>query len=86
MDALNIVIDAVTPAEDAGNGALASEAETDELFKRLVSVGGGDDSQKRFLNLAGVESWNEIPKNIMPILNRLVADKERAAAAKRRAQ
>jgi hypothetical protein len=82
MDALNIVVDAVTSAEDVGDGTMASDKETDDLFKRLAALGGDQSSQNRFLALAGVESWNRIPKVILPILERLMAEKEKAAARK----
>ena len=82
MDCLNIVVDAVTPAEDAGDGTLASQEESDELFKRLINTGADENSQKRFLALAGVASWNQIPKVMLPILGRLMTEKERAAARK----
>ncbi len=80
MDALNIVVDAVSSAGDVGDGTMASEAETDGLFKRLVNLGGDQASQDRFLALAGVESWNRIPKALLPILNNLMKEKERQAA------
>lgn len=82
LDALNIVVDAVTSADDVGDGALANQEESDALFKRLVDLGGDENSQKRFLALAGVTAWNQIPKVMLPILNRLMAEKERAAARK----
>jgi hypothetical protein len=82
MDALNIVVDAITSAEDAGDGTMASDKETDALFKRLVALGGDQSSQNRFLALAGVESWNRIPKVILPIMERLMSEKEKAAARK----
>jgi len=89
MDVLNIVVDAVTPAEDAGDGTLATEAETDELFKRLVVLEPEDqkrhESERRFLALAGVTAWKDIPKIVLPILQRLMAEKERAAARKSKA-
>lgn len=80
MDALNIVVDAVTSAEDVGDGTMAGDAETDALFKRLMAIGGDQSSQNRFLALAGVESWDRIPKVILPILERLMSEKEKAAA------
>ena len=80
MDALNIVVDAVSSAEDAGDGTLASPEETEDLFKRLVTIGG---DQKRFLAVAGVESWDKISKVALPILQRLLAERERAAAARK---
>jgi len=80
MDCLNIVVDAVTPAEDVGDGALASDAETDALFQRLASLGGDASSQKRFLALAGVQAWNQIPKAVLPVLTRLIVEKERLSA------
>ncbi len=79
MDALNIVVDAVSSAEDMGDGKMVTEQEADTLFKRLVSIGG---DQNRFLATAGVESWNRIPKYLLPILERLMVEKERAAARK----
>lgn len=82
MDALNIVVDAITPAEDLGDGTLASPEETDGLFRRLEALGGGPGSQTRFLALAGVKAWSQIPKTVLPILERLLAEKERAAKAK----
>lgn len=82
MDALNIVVDAVTSAEDVGDGTLVSQEESDALFQRLIILGGDEHSQKRFLALAGVEAWNQIPKAVLPILNRLLAEKERVAARK----
>lgn len=82
MDALNIVVDAVTPAEDVGDGTLANQEESDALFHRLVALGGDAASQKRFLALAGAEDWAHIPKNLLPILNRLMAEKEKAASKK----
>ena len=82
MDCLNVVIDSVSSAEDVGDGSLASQDESDDLFKRLVAIGGDESSQKRFLTLAGVEAWNQIPKVVLPILNRLLAEKERVAARK----
>ena len=82
MDALNIVVDAVSPAEDVGDGALASEEDCEELFKRLIALGGDDHSQKRFLALAGAESWSKIPKATLPILQRLMLEKERSASRK----
>lgn len=86
MDALNIVVDAVTPAEDVGDGTLATEEETDELFKRLVALEPDDakraTSERRFLALAGVDRWNQIQKLALPILQRLIIEKERAAARK----
>lgn len=85
MDVLNIVVDALTPAEDVGDGVLASPEESDALFKRLLAVGGDSASQKRFLALAGVDSWDKIPKAVLPVLQRLMHEKERAAAAKKSA-
>lgn len=86
MDALNIVVDAVTSAEDAGDGTLATDAETDGIFKRLVELEPDDEkrkaSERRFLALAGVASWNQIPKVVLPILQRLMTEKERAAIRK----
>lgn len=82
MDALNVVVDAVSSAEDVGDGALANQDESDALFKRLVDLGGDENSQKRFLALAGVPAWNQIPKVMLPILGRLLTEKERAAARK----
>ena len=81
MDALNIVVDAVTAAEDAGDGTMASQEEADELFRRLVTLEPDDArraaSERRFLALAGAESWAKIPKVVLPILQRLVLEKER---------
>lgn len=86
MDALNIVVDAVTPAEDVGDGTLASAEETDELFKRLVMLEPDDAkravSERRFLALSGVDRWNQIQKGHISILQRLILEKERAAARK----
>jgi hypothetical protein len=82
MNALNVVVDAVSSAEDVGDGTMASDQETDGLFKRLVALGGDRASQNRFLALAGVEAWDKIPKVILPILERLMVEKERAAARK----
>lgn len=86
MDALNIVVDAVTPAEDVGDGSMASQEEVDDLFKRLVTLEPEDAkraiSERRFLALAGVDKWTQIPKNVIPILQRLMTEKERAAARK----
>ena len=80
MDALNIVVDAVSPAEDVGDGTLATNEETDALFHRLVALGGDAASQKRFLALAGVEAWSQISRAVLPILQRLMVEKERGAA------
>ena len=81
MDALNIVVDAVTAAEDAGDGTLASKEETEELFKRLVVLEPDDAkravSERRFLALAGVDRWDQIQKVALPILQRLILEKER---------
>lgn len=82
MDVLNLVVDAVTPAEDVGDGTLASAEETDQLFQRLVALGGDPSSQNRFLALAGVDAWNKIPKVVLPILKRLMDEKERSSARK----
>ncbi len=82
MDALNIVVDAITSADEAGDGSMASDAETDSLFKRLIALGGDQASQTRFLALAGVDSWNRIPKVILPVMERLMDEKEKAAARK----
>lgn len=86
MDALNIVVDAVTAAEDVGDGTLASKEETDELFKRLVVLEADDAkraiSERRFLSLAGVDRWDQIQKLALPILQRLILEKEKAAARK----
>jgi hypothetical protein len=82
MDALNIVVDTVTPAEDVGNGELATQEETEALFKRLMALGADASSQKRFLALAGVEAWNMIPKATLPILKRLMLEKEKASSRK----
>lgn len=86
MDALNIVVDAVTPAEDVGDGTLANQEESDALFKRLIAVTPDPEkqqsAQKRFLDTAGVDAWNKIPKALLPILKRLMSEKERAAARK----
>lgn len=79
MDALNIVVDAVTSAEELGDGSMASDEETDALFKRLLAIGG---DQNRFLDLAGVKTWNQIPKVVLPVLERLMLEKEKAAARK----
>ena len=84
INALNIVVDAVSDAATVGDGSLASDEETDELFKRLMNLGGDtENAQKRFLALAGVKTWQEITKAVMPILQRLVIEKERALAAKK---
>lgn len=84
MDCLNVVCDSVTPAEDVGDGTMANQEESDALFKRLVVLEPDDEkrkaSERRFLALAGVESWVKIPKIILPILRRLLSEKERAAA------
>jgi hypothetical protein len=84
MDALNVVCDCVTPAEDVGDGTMANQQESDALFKRLVVLEPDDEkrkaSERRFLALAGVESWAKIPKIILPIMERLMSEKERAAA------
>lgn len=86
MDALNIVVDAVSSAEDVGDGALASPAEVDALWQRLANLEPDDEkrpiSERRFLALAGVEAWNQIPKATLPILQRLMGEKEKAAARK----
>lgn len=82
MDCLNIVVDSVTAAEDVGDGALASQDESDALFKRLVDLGGDENSQKRFLALAGVPAWNQIPAVMLPILGRLLTEKEKVVARK----
>ena len=86
MDALNIVVDAVTPAEDVGDGTLADQEESDALFRRLIAVTPDPEkqqpAQKRFLDTAGVDAWNKIPKALLPILQRLMSEKERAAARK----
>lgn len=82
MDALNIVVDAITPAEDVGDGTLASAEETDTLHKRLTVLGGDAASEKRFLALAGVQAWNQIAKVNLAILDRLLAEKERSARNK----
>jgi hypothetical protein len=75
MDALNVVVDTITPAEDVGDGTLASEQDTTDLYNRLAAIGG---DQKRFLALAGVEAWSMISKAALPILQRLMVEKERA--------
>jgi hypothetical protein len=86
MDALNIVVDAVTSAEDAGDGTMASQEECDDLFKRLVVLEPEDAkravSERRFLALAGVDKWTAIPKIVIPILQRLMTEKEKASARK----
>jgi hypothetical protein len=86
MDVLNIVVDAVTPAEDVGDGTMADQLESDALFKRLVVLEPEDEkrkgSERRFLALAGIESWNKIPKMVLPILQRLMTEKEKAALRK----
>jgi hypothetical protein len=86
MDALNIVVDAVTPAEDIGDGSLATQDDCDNLFKRLVVLVPEDDkrrdSERRLLALAGVTAWNQITKAVIPVLQRIMSDKERAAARK----
>lgn len=86
MDALNIVVDAVTPAEDVGDGSLATQAESDELFKRLLALEPDDEkrkaSERRFLSLAGADNWTQIPKAALPILQRLMAEKEKVSARK----
>lgn len=86
MDALNIVVDAVTSAEDVGDGTLASQEEADDLFKRLVVLEPDDAkravSERRFLALAGVDSWTKIPKIVLPIMQRLLSEKEKAASRK----
>lgn len=82
MDALNIVVDTVSPAEDAGGGALATKEEGHALFERLVELGGDAASQKRFLALAGVDNWDSIPRAVLPIMERLMCEKERANARK----
>lgn len=86
MDCLNIVVDAVSSAEDAGDGTMASQDETDTLFKRLITLEPDDEkrkvSERRLLSLAGAGNWNQIPKAVMPVLERLMTEKERAAARK----
>jgi hypothetical protein len=76
MDALNIVVDAISPAEDVGDGTLASPEEAEALRARLLALGG---DAKRFLAYAEVQDWQAIPKVAVPILSRLLAEKERAA-------
>ena len=82
MDCLNVVVDTITTAEDVGDGTLASEQDTHDLYQRLAALGGDATSQKRFLALAGVEAWNMIPKAVLPILQRLMSEKERKATRK----
>jgi hypothetical protein len=76
----------VTPAEDVGDGTLADQEESDALFRRLIAVTPDPEkqqpAQKRFLDTAGVDAWNKIPKALLPILQRLMSEKERAAARK----
>jgi hypothetical protein len=86
MDALNVVVDAISSAEEEGNGSLASEVETESLFKRLVVLEPDDEkrkmSERRFLSLAGVGSWNQITSAALPILQRLMSEKERSATSR----
>jgi hypothetical protein len=86
MAALNIVVDAVSPAEDVGDGAVADQKDSDALFQRLLATGADASSQRRFLALAGAEDWTKIPKANLGILGRLLAEKERASARKATAQ
>jgi hypothetical protein len=86
MDALNVVCDCVSAAEDIGDGTMATQDESDELFKRLVVLEPDDEkrkaSERRFLALAGVESWAKIPKIVLPIMQRLMSAKEHEANRK----
>lgn len=86
MNALNIVVDATGAAEDVGNGAVATPQEAAALQSRLMNLCKDAEtlgaSERRFLETAGVKEWSQIPKVLLPILNRLMADKERAAARK----
>jgi hypothetical protein len=83
INALNIVVDAVSDASDVGDGSLASDEETDALCKRLLALTDDPAAQRRFLTLAGVDAWNKIPRAVMPILERFMRDKERLASQKK---
>ena len=65
---------------------MASQEEADDLFKRLLALEPEDAkrhvSERRLLALAGADNWNQIPKNVIPILQRLMTEKEKAAARK----
>jgi hypothetical protein len=58
----------------------------DALWQRLANLEPDDEkrpvSERRFLALAGVEAWSKIPKAVLPIMQRLLSEKEKAAARK----
>lgn len=86
LDALNIMVDATGAAEDVGDGSLADPADIAALQQRLFALGQKPEelaaSEKRFLWTAGVSEWKDIPKAVLPVLQRLMSEKERAAARK----
>jgi hypothetical protein len=90
MDALNIVVDAVSSAEDVGDGSVLDQRESDALFHRLMAVNAlkkctpeeEKESQRRFLAFAHAPDWNKIPRHRLAEIEKAMLDKERAAQVK----
>lgn len=74
LDVLNITVDSTGDAADIGTGELISPEKADELFKRWVSV---SQNQKAFLDIAGVDAWQKIQTKDLPVLERVIAARER---------
>jgi hypothetical protein len=74
MDVLNIVVDAVSAAEDVGNGKLADYREVDVLRNRWLAAGG---TEEKALYYANCEKWNQVTQSALETLQKLAHDKER---------
>jgi hypothetical protein len=79
LDVLNITVDSTGDLADVGTGETISAEKSEELFKRWMNV---SQNQKAFLDVAGVDAWDKIQAIHLPVLERMIAARERATKGK----
>jgi hypothetical protein len=76
---LNIVVDSTQDAAQVGTGETVTADKAEELFRRWANL---SDNQKAFLDIAGVDSFAKIHVIDLPVLERVIAAKERSVKRK----
>jgi hypothetical protein len=79
LDVLNIVVDSTQDAAQVGTGETVTADKAEELFRRWANL---SDNQKAFLDIAGVDSFAKIRVIDLPVLDRVIAAKERSVKRK----